>query len=148
MDFKDLNKQLLALECGDMPTMPIQYQQPETINMNVAINGQGKNSIKDIIDILRNIDGDETQSDSEPDDDDILLGKLAGDEIVIGDEYDDYANNVDTNVYDVDSIIPTGDDLSSKGKEAPKQAGGGNPFNLKETLRSKLSDLYFEVKSR
>mgnify|MGYP003353050946 CR=1 FL=1 len=46
---------------------------------------------------------------------------------------DDIANRLDPQTLAVSAVIGTGDDLASKGKEAPKQAGGGNPWNVNES---------------
>ena len=44
---------------------------------------------------------------------------------------------------DVSSVTATGDDLASKGKEAPKVNGGGNPM---ESIRQQLDARYKEIK--
>jgi hypothetical protein len=44
------------------------------------------------------------------------------------------------------AMVRTGNDLASKGKEAPKRNGGGNP--MQESLIQRLSEHYNEVKAR
>jgi len=44
---------------------------------------------------------------------------------------------------DISTVTPTGDDLASKGKEAPKVNGGGNPM---ESIRKQLDARYKEIK--
>lgn len=56
---------------------------------------------------------------------------------------EDYANSPDEKYGDVNTVIPTGNDLASKGKEAPKVNGGGNPM---ESIRKMLDARYKEIK--
>ena len=74
------------------------------------------------------------------------------DDELISDEIDDetdYANDPEIRKMSVASVMGTGDDLASKGKEAPKQAGGGNPWNVSESkIAAKLMQHYQEVKNR
>lgn len=134
----DLLSESLMDECGDMP-MPGAMghsDQTDSVTMNISMNGSGKGGIKDLMDILKNIEGDDQ-----------------GGEIVIGGEISDmehpfdevYANEPDTEVQPLDAAMPTGNDLSSKGQEAPKVNGGGNPMAM-ESLKSQLDRLYQEIK--
>lgn len=118
-------------ECGGM-AMPVAAspKQSDSVNMNVSMNGSGAGGIKDLLDILRNL---EQTSDADKD-------------VVIGME--EFANEPEEKIAGVDAVTPTGDDLLSKGMEAPKVNGGGNPLGVSESLVSRLSDLYNEVKSR
>jgi hypothetical protein len=65
---------------------------------------------------------------------------------------DDYENSAmggsDAAVYGISAVTAMGNDMFSKGKEAPKQAGGGNPWNVKESLVNDLNKLYQEIKQR
>jgi hypothetical protein len=141
---KDLGLDLLSEsimdECGDMP-MPgamAHSGQTDSVTMNISMNGSGRGGIKDLMDILKNIEDG-------PGD--------AGAEIVIGSDiegmehpFDEvYANEPDTEVQPIDAAMPTGNDLSSKGQEAPKVNGGGNPMTM-ESLKSQLDRLYQEIK--
>ena len=132
----DLLSESLMDECGDMP-MPgamAHSDQTDSVTMNISMNGSGKGGIKDLMDILKNIEDGPGN---------------AGAEIVIGSDiegmehpFDEvYANEPDTEV----QPIPTGNDLSSKGQEAPKVNGGGNPMTM-ESLKSQLDRLYQEIK--
>jgi hypothetical protein len=56
-----------------------------------------------------------------------------------------YANSPDEKYGDVDSVTRTGNDIHSKGKEAPKVNGGGNPFAT-ESIRAQLDARYKEIK--
>jgi len=70
---------------------------------------------------------------------------------------DDFANEPDEMYKDLDSMMQAGDDLHSKGAEAPKVNGGGNPRQIKagETfklpkgdIKVKLEGLYNQIKNR
>jgi len=136
----DLLSESLMDECGDMP-MPgamAHSDQADSVTMNISMNGSGKGGIKDLMDILKNIEDGPGDS---------------GAEIVIGSDIEDmehpfdevYANEPETEVQPIDAVMPTGNDLSSKGQEAPKVNGGGNPMAM-ESLKSQLDRLYQEIK--
>lgn len=64
MNFTDLTKKLNAIDsgkrldecgCGGSPDMGQQPQQ-DSVNMNITVSGQGAGGIRDILDIIRNID--------------------------------------------------------------------------------------------
>ena len=117
---------------GDMMNPP---KQADNVTMNVSMNGSGSGGIADLMKILRNIE-QAGEVDKKPDS---LFG-------------DGYENSVeggsDVEVYGTDAVTPTGDDLASKGDEAEKVNGGGNPMGVDESLVSHLTNLYNEVKSR
>ena len=160
MNFIDLFKRLNAIEklsesqidecpCQDNPQP--QPKQSDSVNMNINISGQGSNGIRDLLDIFRNIEsGEESEiivgepSDIELDADD------SADFEIIDDSYANAMQNAsDPHVYDTDSITFTGDDLASKGTEALKKNGGGNPFqHVSENLINELKSLYTEIKNR
>ncbi len=145
-NFTDLYKKIQAIEeganveeCGGMmsiggPSQP--PKQSDSVTMNVSMNGSGAGGIRDLMGILKNIE----QGDSSHDDD-------KGHDALFG---DDYENSVEggsePEVYGIDAITQTGNDLASKGKEAPKVNGGGNP--MQESLKAKLHQLYNEIKLR
>lgn len=143
------SEQLDECPCQD-EMQSSQPKQQDSVNMNVSINGQGANGIRDLMNILRNIDDEESSviinqpaekhdSSNETDDE--------SDPVLFTDEYENSVpGGSDTMTYAIDSVIGMGDDLHGKGKEAAKQAGGGNPWNVKESLINQLKDLYEEVK--
>ena len=152
MNFSDLYKKIVRLdegltECGmDQPEAP---KQQDTVSMNVSMNGSGENGIRDLLRVLRDIEN----LDGKAGGDDQLFGEpheLGHEEPVMGDSYENsMPGGSDKTTLDISSVLPTGDDLASKGKEAPKQAGGGNPWNVNESaIAAKLSQHYEEVKSR
>ena len=61
----------------------------------------------------------------------------------LADENEGYENEPDEKYGDVGSVTATGNDMHSKGKEAPKVNGGGNPM---ETIRRQLDARYREIK--
>lgn len=163
-------------ECGDTD-----YVEPqEGVSMEVSIKGNGADSIRSLMDILKGIENGTDTSDTGGDD--FLLGdpeddSFGGDdsefdlgdddEFNLGDEDDDEENKFGVAIigddygnsmrgasgrktFGIGAITPKGDDLSSKGREAPKQAGGGNPWNqrVSETLVNRLTAMYEEIGTR
>ena len=171
-------------ECGMMPPMPSMGpseppKQQDSVTMNVSMNGSGAGGIRDLMSILRNIeDGGEEEFGGEPDDAgqkalDVLVPKDDMDDEMDGgieidmdneegyddeeDLDDDFENEPDTSYGDVSDVTGTGNDIHSKGAEAPKVNGGGNPrsvasgqtFKLPSgDLKIRLESLYQEIKSR
>jgi hypothetical protein len=152
MNFKELNSFIRSIEegtvseCGDMPRLGMstmghgRSEQQDNVSMNVSMNGAGKNGIRDLMDLLKNIDDIQDGSESDVD---VLLTSPEESEYEMGEEY---ANQPDEVTHDIAAVTPTGNDLASKGKEAPQMNGGGNPMS--ETLKSRLRTLYNEVKNR
>jgi len=61
----------------------------------------------------------------------------------------EFANSPDEMYGTVGDVTPTGDDMHSKGAEAPKVNGGGNPFGVnEEELIARLGSLYETIKNR
>jgi hypothetical protein len=168
MNFKDLAKKLKEIqdgemlsseedlgvgECGGME-MPISMISPsqaadDSLNMNVTINSKGVDGIRDLMDVLKGISSAEPKN--VPDTTDaVLIGNDNEKEIVIGDDFKNAKHgDKGPKVFNLDSVVFTGDDLASKGGEAVKQAGGGNPWKIRnESLVNHLSSLYEEVKGR
>lgn len=161
MDFKDLLQTMQHIdegtdpsieECGEMPTV-IQGGPPpeESLNMNLTINSKGADGIRELIDVLKGIGGD---TGSEPahshrDNDEKLFGNDEA-EIVIGDSFGNSKHgDKGSHVDDLDAMFPVGNDMFSKGGEAPARAGGGNPWNIRhESLVNHLASLYEDVKER
>jgi hypothetical protein len=57
--------------------------------------------------------------------------------------FGDATTKPDEKYGDVSTVTPTGNDLASKGDEAPKKNGGGNPM---ESIRKQLDARYKEIK--
>jgi hypothetical protein len=152
-DLKDLRDKKvdeeLVDECGMGPMSGPQDQQ-DNVNMSINMSGSGSGGIRDLLDILRNIESGSDGMDGGMDGGD--LGKLIGNmdkEPIIGGKIavDEFANEPDEMYAPVSAVTPTGDDLHSQGGEAPKVNGGGNPMTM-ESLILRLGDLYQDVKSR
>jgi hypothetical protein len=124
-------------ECGGMPSMgsmgSMAPKQQDNVNMSVNMSGQGAGGIRDLMSILKNIEqgGDRAEKD-----------------MVVG--LEQMANEPNEQTAGMNAVIPTGDDLHSKGGEAPKVNGGGNPMQqgVSEGLLDQLNNLYTEVKLR
>lgn len=87
-----------------------------------------------------------------------LMGKMEkghshGDEVVVGMEeagedggFADTTTEPNTTTANMAAVTPTGNDIHSKGAEAEKVNGGGNPFNVDESLVARLSQHYESIK--
>jgi hypothetical protein len=123
-------------ECGMPMSSP---KQSDNVTMNVTAQGAG--GIRDLMNLLRSME--QSSSDDHP-----VLAKIGGmEEDQVDGGFQSATTEPDEQTAGIDAVTSTGNDLASKGGEAPKVNGGGNPF-VKEGLLSQLSDLYQEVKSR
>jgi hypothetical protein len=59
---------------------------------------------------------------------------------------DKLANTPEEEIAGLDAVTATGDDLHSKGSEAPAVNGGGNPMKKESQIKSELMKLYMEMK--
>jgi hypothetical protein len=130
-------------ECGNMPMIADHSDQQDSVTMNVSMNGSGAGGIRDLMAILKNI-----EDSAEADHPDMIVGidKPEMEEDTDG-GFQDATTQPNPKTAGVDAVTRTGSDLASKGAEAPKVNGGGNPF-VKEGLLDQLSNLYQEVKLR
>jgi len=136
-------------ECGgdmpqDMPMMP--GAQHDEVTMNISMNGAGSKGIKDLMDILRNIESRDSMSSTSSDmvepsrSRPPMTRRPPADTFISSEEF----GNTPRELYrDIDAVTGTGDDLHGKGGEAPKVNGGGNPLSLK----AKLESMYQKVKA-
>lgn len=138
-------------ECGmgpmGMPSPMSMSKQQDNVSMNINMSGSGSGGIRDLMDILRNI---EKGADDHGDHDDGLDMKLSGPlmmkkEPVLGDEWD---NSPDP-ITKTQGAFPqdTGDDLHKPKGAYPAVSGGDNPMAL-ENIVSRLDRLYNEVKQK
>lgn len=163
-------------ECGMMGMSPMGGMDERPTTMSVNMNASGAEGIRELLNILQgrgdDMPGDMDGPDGGPagvlvgmdgpdgGDDMDSVGDMDHDMHDHGDEEpetkpmlgkgpemdEEYANTPQPEMSGMDSITPTGDDMFSKGREAPKVNGGGNP--LAENLRGKLTSLYHEIKTR
>jgi len=144
----------LANECGpDMASSSSPAQQ-DNVSMNVNMSGSGAGGIRDLIDILKNIEGEHGGEDD--------LGKMIGNmdhtdhdheepgmdmakkTLVIGDDQpvDEYANEPqETNM----PLPMAGDDLHRPHGAYPATQPGDNPMAVAR-IRETLEKLYSSMK--
>lgn len=154
MDFKDIYKQIVAIdegqapveECGIMP-MGAPGGQSDSVNMNVSLNASGAGGIRDLMNVLKNIDDVAEPHHGAKDHEDPLFGDGFEEEFS-----NSMAGHDGPTTAPVSAVLPTGDDLASKGKEVKKVNGGGNPLarksSMEESLVDHLQNLYTEIKNR
>jgi hypothetical protein len=151
----------LVDECGmDMPSMSSPKQQ-DNVTMNISMNGSGSGGIRDLMNILRDLeDGPGDGGQGMDDEMGVIIDKMAGDEgdrempLIGMDEaeaggFDQASTTPDETYQDTEYMTK---DLSG-GINGPKTMykhsyrQGDNPMAM-ETLTNRLSNLYQEVKSR
>ena len=153
-------------ECGMMSMGPMGGMDERPTTMSVNMNASGAEGIRELLNILQGqgddmpsdgpdggpagvlvgMDGPDAGPDGAPDmhqGDDMPMKKPGMDE---PDMDETFANEPDPSMGSVADMTPTGDDMLSKGGEAPKVNGGGNP--MQESLRYRLLNLYNEIKTR
>lgn len=119
--FDESGDEMTAVECGDMPSH----------------GGEGKVelSMGDLIRLMNQLQKGQAPNAGHGDQ------PLMGDEV--GEEFGNAMPGAEgPEVAPVAAVIPTGDDMHSKGAEAEKVNGGGNP------LQAHLSELYAQIKER
>jgi hypothetical protein len=134
--------------CGMGPGPMGMPPRDEPVTMNVTMNARGGESIRDLLDILTGkMAGDDDGSVEGPKG--VIVSQGGVGDVDLDEKFD---NEPEEEIRPVTDVIPTGDDLASKGKEAPKVNGGGNPFAAQgfdeSTFKQQLKNLYQEVKSR
>jgi hypothetical protein len=163
MNFEELMKKMKAIDEGqvaeDCGAMPIGIsgpaEQQDNVTMNVSMNGSGAGGIRDLMAILKNIENaehDHGHADvlvGEPSEEEPIMGAIVqsmGHEHGMGEEYENSVEGgSESEVYGIDAVTPTGNDLASTGgNEFPKVNGGGNP--MQEALVSRLAQMYDEIK--
>jgi len=142
----DLISDVTAKECGMMPTAG--PKQSDSVTMNVSMNGSGAGGIRDLMAILKNIEQGGGKGDVVfGTDENASAGATSSGAIApIPNAKEEFANEPDTHVSSADAVTPTGNDLSSKGGEAEKVNGGGNPMGVDEALVQRLSQHYQRIK--
>lgn len=148
-------------------------KQQDSINMNVSLNGSGAQGVKDLMNILRDIENGVTHdepvhgepSPAEPAHDtdtenDTLLGDMihsiqhdAPEEEVEEEQGETWGNSVHgdqgAHTKGIGAVTNSGDDMNSKGKLSPlARAPGSNTMvhHYHESLVSKLKTMYEAIK--
>jgi len=151
-----------ASECGDMPMgdkllvgdtemeecgmdmMPPAPKQSDSVTMNVSMNGSGKGGIRDLMDILRNIEhaaggaGDDAK--------DVIIGMADGTDMLDIDAAESFANPVEPDTYEMDDVVnpPSNDLAANLGDHRTRQTG--LPKAHMESLVDKLASQYEAIK--
>lgn len=152
-------EEVVASECGDMPGMSnmpggmmgMRNDQADSVNMNVSINAAGAGGIKDLMNILKNIEdnGEHDHTDmpapfdqmGEPE---VTIKQEPGFDSMMSKEA--FANEPDEMYGSVASVTQGGGDLNRPKQAYPRVQPGDNA--MAEALVNKLSSLYEEIKSR
>jgi hypothetical protein len=132
-------------ECGmpmPMPMGDMAPKQQDSVNMNVSINASGSGGIKDLMNILRNIEHGEEGPDQG-----VIIDKPEFSREI---EMDEFANEPDEMYADVDDVANRqGSDLH-KSKQMYKHSyrQGDNPMTIHvhEQLVQRLGKLYQTIK--
>jgi hypothetical protein len=146
-------------ECGmDMPGDMMSHapKQSNSVTMNVSMNGSGAGGIRDLMDILRNLEDAGGSDEIEMPGDELIIGS-PGDvgeiELPFADEAIDGGFGTATTkpnaeVKPVKAVTATGDDLASKGMMGRHGVAVSGSNGLRETLVARLAQHYQEVKER
>jgi len=134
---------------GNMPSGMMGMSAPkqsDSVTMNLSMNGSGAGGIRDLMDILRNLDDAGEHSHDMPGDADAVL-------VGVGEEQSDggfqsASTTPDTKISDMDAVIRNGSDLNRQKQQYAKAQDGDNAMAVSESLVSRLSELYQEVKGR
>jgi hypothetical protein len=135
-------------ECGMMPMPSMQPKQPDNVDMNVTMHGTGPGGIKDLMQILRNI---ESGDNSNPHSHDVgaLFGgpdMAGGIDVVVDDGYENSPEGASgPETFDIDTVVNAGTPINA-GDHRPRQAGLPQGAPVQEALVSRLAQMYNEIK--
>ena len=146
-------------------------KQQDNVDMNITLHGTGAGGVRDLMNILHNIETGNTGSHDHDghDHQEPIMGDMvramADEQIappdqdleeVLDDDSQTWGNSAHGDsghhVHGIDSVTMHGDDMNSKGGPEPtKKQGGGNPYNTKikhtnESLVNRLSQMYQAIK--
>ncbi len=153
MNFDDLVKKINELDSANESMQPpVQAVMAPASSPEYPDSGNiSLEELQAIKSLLGKMRGEEEHDDgaTEPQfdipSDDVLLGDEPPNDTILGElPNEEWANSPESQIAKIAAVIATGDDLSSKGKEALKVNGGGNP--MQEALVQKLSAIYAEIK--
>ncbi len=149
-----------AAECGDMPAgdkllvgdaemescgmdmMPPAPKQSDSVTMSVSMNGSGKGGIRDLMNILKNIDDAGGHDDAK----DLMIGMVDGADMLDIDAAESFANPVETDTWGMDDVInpPSNDLAANNGDHRLRQTG--LPRAQMESLVDRLTKQYEAIK--
>jgi hypothetical protein len=141
-------------ECGmpgmsNMPNGMMGNRQPDSVTMNISMNGNGAGGIRDLMSVLRDLEngGDDRGPEDDGGLDPSVIVKKMSSEPIIGQE--DYSNQPDEIYSGIDAVTGTGTDMhSNNGDHRQRQAGLPIAKPQMESLVQRLSQHYQEVKFR
>lgn len=127
--------------------------QPDSISANVSLNASGKGGIRDLMDILSNIESNEHGHDHEMDppapfgdmEKGAMMKKMPSIDAVM--DAETFDNAPDEMYADVGSVIRNGGDLNREKRQFARAQPGDNPMAV-ESIKNRLSGLYEEIKNR
>ena len=134
-------------------------KQADNVDMNITLHGSGAGGVRDLMNILHNIEAGAGAQDhgGEHDHSEPIMGDMVkamaaeeGLEEVIDDDAQTWGNSAygdsGSHVHGIDSITQHGNDMNSKGGPEPtKKQGGGNPYN-ESALVNRLTSMYEQIK--
>ena len=139
-------------ECGSMmpsPNMSASKQQ-DNLTMNVSMNGSGAGGVRDLLNVLKDIQDGPEHDAPDSGEHDVLIGEPeeSYEEDVNDGGFGVATTNPNTTTLNIGDVVDVGAPING-GDHRPRQAGlpMGNP-QVQEGLVSHLSNLYNEVKSR
>jgi hypothetical protein len=163
-------------ECGlpgmeNMPSAPMGApKQQDSVSMNVSMNGSGAGGIRDLLNVLKDIqDGPSDKMSGDDMDIGPDMDTDAGPDILLKKNIDSMASAIDDDFANsapgdegpkmggVDMMTKSGDDLHKEKGAYPKASGGDNAMRLKDgatyklpkgDIQVKLENLYQEIKNR
>jgi hypothetical protein len=153
----NIEKTKLTESYSEMPQAPM----TPPVTMNVSLNAQGIDQIKDLLGLMHRAEGSMTAPPMQmpmalpaPKDDNINdIVKIAGlksrdvpaEEDVADGHFGDATTAPDEKYGDMDDAVPNGDDLHRKKGSYKAIAGGDNPMAI-ENIRAMLDARYKQIK--
>ena len=139
-------------ECGDMMPMGMMGMsgpqgQQDNIDMNITLHGSGSGGVRDLMNILRNIESSDNKDVHSHDVTKIFGGEIpAGfDEEMSDGGFADASTTPDPTVSGIDAVTDLGAPING-GDHRKRQAGLPQGAPMHETLVGRLSALYNEIK--
>ena len=136
-------EEVIADECGMGPMDPMKQQ--DNVSMSINMNGSGTGGIRDLLDILRDIENGGPDETSLGD----LVGKMGKENPLGGMEIavDEYANEPNEMYGTTDDAMPAGDDMHKPHGAYPATQLGDNPMAV-QRIQERLESLYQDIKGR
>ena len=141
-------------ECGmpGMANMPSGMmgmgapKQPDSVTMNLSMNGSGAGGIRDLMDILRNLESGSGHSHDMPGAADAVLVGVGEEQHAGG--FDKATTEPNTSISDISAVTRNGTDLNREKQQYSKAQDGDNAMAVSESLVNRLANMYQEVKGR